>query len=184
MLPIVFYGFTFMRYMMIEHSITNLPQPPLAFAPFHFNLGAAWTDIAEWHRQTWLYHINLKADHIFYSPWWTWPLDFRPVVYYFTNTGLGVDQSTGSALVAEIFNLGNPLSWWGGTFALVGIAIGLPWLIRDYRSRRAMDGIEREGRDLAGTVDQRLHTSIFLLTAFSITCSAGCRPCCWRWRWD
>ena len=166
MLPIVFYGFTFMRYLMIEHSITNLPQPPLAFAPFHFNLGAAWTDIAEWHRQTWLYHINLKADHIFYSPWWTWPLDFRPVVYYFTNTGLGVDQSTGSALVAEIFNLGNPLSWWGGTFALVGIAIGLPWLIRDYRSRRAMDGIEREGRDLAGTVDQRLHTSIFLLTAF------------------
>jgi dolichyl-phosphate-mannose-protein mannosyltransferase len=166
LLPVVFYALTFIRYLMIEHSITNLPQPPLALVPFHFNLGAAWTDLAEWHRQTWLYHINLKADHIFYSPWWTWPLDFRPVVYYFTNTGLGVDQSTGSALVAEIFNLGNPLAWWGGTLSLVGIAIGLPWLVRDYRSRRAMTRIESEGRDLAGPVDQRLYTSIFLLTAF------------------
>ncbi|HEX3630165.1 MAG TPA: phospholipid carrier-dependent glycosyltransferase [Candidatus Dormibacteraeota bacterium] len=166
LLPVIFYSLTFIRYLMIEHSITSLPQPPLAFAPFHFNPGAAWTDIAEWHRQTWLYHINLKADHIFYSPWWSWPLDFRPVVYYFTNTGLGVDQSTGSALVGEIFNLGNPLAWWGGTFSLIGLGIGLPWLIRDYRSRRRAQGASIEGADEAGPVDQRLYASLFLLTAF------------------
>jgi dolichyl-phosphate-mannose--protein O-mannosyl transferase len=166
LLPVIFYGLTFIRYLMIEHSITNLPQPPLAFAPFHFNLGAAWTDIVEWHRQTWLYHINLKADHIFYSPWWSWPFDFRPVVYYFTNTGLGVDQSTGSALVAEIFNLGNPLAWWGGSLSLIGLAIGLPWLLRDYRRRRQSPDPRVEGRDAAGPVDQRLYASLFLLTAF------------------
>jgi dolichyl-phosphate-mannose--protein O-mannosyl transferase len=166
LLPAIFYTLTFTRYLMIEHSITNLPQPPLAFAPFHFNLGAAWTDIAEWHRQTWLYHINLKADHIFYSPWWSWPLDFRPVVYYYASQGLGSDQSTGSGLVAEIFNLGNPLSWWAATACLVGIAIGLPWVIRDYRSRRALNGFEARLLDRAGPVDQRLYTSIFILTSF------------------
>jgi dolichyl-phosphate-mannose-protein mannosyltransferase len=166
LLPAVFYALTFARYLMITHSITNLPQPPLSFAPFHFNLGAAWTDIAEWHRQTWLYHINLKADHIFYSPWWSWPLDFRPVVYYYTNTNLGVDQSTGTALVAEIFNLGNPLTWWAATASLVGIAAGLPWLIRDYRSRRHAEKIDLEGRDEAGPVGERLYASIFILTAF------------------
>jgi dolichyl-phosphate-mannose-protein mannosyltransferase len=166
LLPMVVYGLSFIRYLMIQHSISPLAQPALSFAPFHFNLAGAWSDLAEWHRQTWLYHINLKADHIFYSPWWSWPLDFRPVVYYYTNTGLGLDQSTGSALTAEIFNLGNPLIWWGGTFSLVGIAIGLAWLIRDYRSRRQVDPIEVQGRDDAGPLGQRLYTSIFILTAF------------------
>ena len=165
-LPAIFYLLTFTRYLTITHGITNLTQPALGFAPFHFNLGAAWTEIAEWHRQTWLYHINLKADHIFYSPWWSWPLDFRPVVYYYTNQGLGVDQSSGSTLVAEIFNLGNPLIWWAATFSLVGIGVGLPALIRHYRSRRQLDPAEAAARDQAGPVDQRLYASIFILVAF------------------
>lgn len=165
-LPVIVYALTFTRYLTIIHGITNLPQPPLSFSPFHFNLGAAWTDIAEWHRQTWLYHLNLKADHIFYSPWWTWPLDFRPVVYYYANTNLGVDSSTGTALVAEIFNLGNPLTWWAATFSLAGIAVGLPLVIQDYLSRAHADEVELESRDAAGPVGERLYTSIFVLTAF------------------
>jgi dolichyl-phosphate-mannose--protein O-mannosyl transferase len=134
--------------------------------PFHLNLGAVWTDIAEWHRQTWLYHINLKADHIFYSPWWSWPFDFRPVVYYYTSQGLGIDQASGSALVAEIFNLGNPLVWWAGSLSIIGVALGLPWLIQDYLSRREADALDLEARDAAGPVDQRLYLSIFILTSF------------------
>jgi dolichyl-phosphate-mannose--protein O-mannosyl transferase len=165
-LPVLVYTLSFARYLMIPHSITNLPQPPLSLTPFHFNLGAAWTDIAEWHRQTWLYHINLKADHIFYSPWWSWPLDFRPVVYYFANTGLGVDQSTGASLVAEIFNLGNPLTWWGGTLSLLGLAIGLPFLIRAHRQRAQLSPIEQHGTDPAGSAAERLYPTIFILTAF------------------
>src|SRR5713101_7122459 len=141
-LAAIFYGLSFIRYLTITHGITNLPQPALNFAPFHFNPGAAWTEIAEWHRQTWLYHIHLKADHIFYSPWWSWPLDFRPVVYYYTGQGLGVDQTTGSTLVAEIFNLGNPVIWWAATISLIGILAGLPALIRDYRSRRELGPAE------------------------------------------
>jgi dolichyl-phosphate-mannose-protein mannosyltransferase len=165
-LPAIFYGLSFIRYVTITHGITNLPQPALSFLPLHFNPGAAWTEIAEWHRQTWLYHLNLKADHIFYSPWWSWPLDFRPVVYYYTGQGLGVDQSSGSTLVAEIFNLGNPLIWWAATFSLLGTAIGVPALIRDYRSRHVLGSADAADRDLAGPVDQRLYTSIFLLIAF------------------
>src|ERR1700716_2829318 len=157
LLPAIVYGVSFIRYLTITHGITNLPQPSLGFAPFHFNPGAAWTEIAEWHRQTWLYHINLKADHIFYSPWWSWPPDFRPVVFYYTGQGLGVDQSSGSTLVAEIFNLGNPLIWWAATASLVGIALGLPALIRDYRSRGELEATDAVARDGAGPVDQRLY---------------------------
>lgn len=166
LLPAIFYALSFIRYLSITHGITNLSQPALGFTPLHFNPGAAWTEIAEWHRQTWLYHINLKADHIFYSPWWSWPLDFRPVVYYYAGQGLGVDQSTGSTLVAEIFNLGNPLIWWAATGSLVGIAVGLPAVVRDYRSRREVDPGDAARRDHAGPPDQRLYTSIFILVAF------------------
>ena len=166
LLPAIFYGLTFIRYLTITHGITNLPQPALSFAPFHFNPGAAWTEIAEWHRQTWLYHINLKADHIFYSPWWSWPLDFRPVVYYYASQGLGVDQTSGSALVAEIFDLGNPVIWWAATISLIGIAVGLPALIHDYRSRHGLAPADAAPRDEAGPVEHRLYLSIFILVAF------------------
>jgi len=164
-LPGIVYTLSFIRYLTIIHGITNLPQPPLGFAPFHLDLGRAWTDLAEWHRQTWLYHINLKADHIFYSPWWSWPLDFRPVVYYYQGQSLGVDQATGSALVAEIFNLGNPLTWWGGTVAIVGLAVGLPALIARARAAQPQSdaGLEDEP---PGRVDDRLWTTIFILVAF------------------
>jgi len=166
LLPPIFYGLSFIRYLTITHGITNLPQPALGLLPFHFSPGAAWTEIAEWHRQTWLYHINLKADHIFYSPWWSWPLDFRPVVYYYAGQGLGVDQATGSTLVAEIFNLGNPLIWWAATASLIGIAAGLPALIEDSRSGRELDPADAARRDRAGPLDQRLYTSIFILVSF------------------
>src|SRR5436309_673910 len=166
LLPALVYGLSFFRYLMITHGITNLPQPALSFTALHFSPAAAWTEIAEWHRQTWLYHINLKADHIFYSPWWSWPLDFRPVVYYYTGKGCGLDQSSGAPLVAEIFNLGNPLIWWAATFSLVGIAASLPALIQGYRSRRDLDPVEAQRNELAGPLDQRLYVSIFVLVAF------------------
>ena len=167
LLPAIFYGLSFIRYLTITHDITHLSQPALSFSPFHLDFGSVWTELREWHWQTWHYHITLTAPHIFYSPWWSWPLDFRPVVYYYTNQGLGIDQSTGSALVAEIFNLGNPLTWWAATAALVGLAVGLPALIRDYRIRYQLDPPEVVRRDRAGPLDQRLYTTIFILVAFA-----------------
>jgi dolichyl-phosphate-mannose-protein mannosyltransferase len=166
LLPAIFYLLTFIPYLTITHYITHLAQPALSFSPFHFNLASAWTELREWHWQTWHYHTTLTAPHIFYSPWWSWPLDFRPVVYYYTNQGLGIDQSTGSALVAEIFNLGNPLTWWAATAALIGLAVGVPALIRDYRTRHRLDPADAARRDLAGPLDQRLYTTIFVLLAF------------------
>ena len=167
LLPAIFYGLSFIRYLTITHDITHLSQPALSFSPFHLDLGSAWTELRDWHWQTWHYHITLTAPHIFYSPWWSWPLDFRPVVYYYTNQGLGIDQSTGSALVAEIFNLGNPLTWWAASAGLIGLLVGLPALIRDYRVRHLLDPQEAVRRDLAGPIDQRLYTMVFILVAFA-----------------
>src|SRR5207302_8993303 len=55
---------------------------------------------------------------------------------------------------------------WAATGALLGIAVGLPALIRDYRSRQALEPAEAALRDAAGPVPQRLYLSIFILVAF------------------
>src|SRR6202035_5123638 len=56
--------------------------------------------------------------------------------------------------------------WWAATASLVGIAVGLPAVIRDYRSRRQLASEDAAPRDAAGPVDQRLYLSIFILVAF------------------
>lgn len=61
------------------------------------------------HQQIFNYHHNLKATHPYGSAWYTWPLNIRPVAYYFES---GDRYQT-------IVALGNPLIWWPGAAALV-----------------------------------------------------------------
>jgi len=58
------------------------------------------------------YHAHLTATHPYGSPWYSWPFLYRPVAYYFENSGLGVDVSSGQPLVAGMVDLGNPWIWW------------------------------------------------------------------------
>ncbi len=123
LLPAAVYLLSFTRYLTISHSIGAETLPAaLAFAPFRFDLGAAWHALAVFHRWTFDYHYTLRAPHPYYSPWYSWPVLYRPVAYYYQGTGLGTDAATGSGLVAEIFNLGNPLIWWVSVPAIIGVA--------------------------------------------------------------
>ena len=99
-----------------------MTAPALGFSPFHFDLGRAWHDLVVWHVDTFRYHYTLKAPHPFYSPPYSWPFLYKPVAYYSQNLELGVDQSTRLPLVAFIFDLGNPVIWWGSLAALVATA--------------------------------------------------------------
>lgn len=55
------------------------------------------------------YHANLKEGHPFGSPWWGWPVMFRPLWLY-------SGQLDGK--LSEIVLLGNPALWWGSIPAL------------------------------------------------------------------
>ncbi len=59
------------------------------------------------------YHATpgLGMDHPFYSPWYEWPLIFKPF-YFFSGTRIGDTGST-------IMSFGNPAVWWGGFAALL-----------------------------------------------------------------
>jgi dolichyl-phosphate-mannose--protein O-mannosyl transferase len=53
--------------------------------------------------EVWNYHANLKADHPYFSEWWTWPWLYRPTWYHF-------EQAEGT--IHGIVAIGNPALWW------------------------------------------------------------------------
>ncbi|MBI5441900.1 MAG: phospholipid carrier-dependent glycosyltransferase [Deltaproteobacteria bacterium] len=62
------------------------------------------------------YHRTLHATHPFSSPWWSWPLDLRPVWLYM-GTGLA------EGMVSTIASFGNPALWWAAIPAVAGAAV-------------------------------------------------------------
>ncbi|WP_191965649.1 phospholipid carrier-dependent glycosyltransferase [Oryzomonas sagensis] len=61
------------------------------------------------------YHRTLQATHPFSSPWWSWPLDLRPMWMY---TGEGLPAGT----VSTIASFGNPAIFWLGMPCVVSAA--------------------------------------------------------------
>ncbi len=59
------------------------------------------------------------ADHPYASPWYSWPLLYRPI-YYWT----AVNEPGGER--QRIYLLGNPLIWWAGLWAILFLLINLP----------------------------------------------------------
>ncbi len=101
----------------------------------HWNLlfshpTAVLGDIGDYNYESYRYHATLRQTHPYGSPWWSWPLLARPVLYYAEGPGLGVDQFTGQALVARMGDLGNPWIWWTSLPCLAS----LPYFIIRHRS--------------------------------------------------
>lgn len=87
-------------------------------------------DMISYQKASYIYHATLKATHPYGSPWWSWPLLSRPVLYYAEYTGLGVDKFTGQPLISRMADLGNPWIWWTS----LPCVASLPYFIVRYRS--------------------------------------------------
>lgn len=74
------------------------------------------------------YHDTLKATHPYQSVWWQWPLDLRPIAYFWNDsrTGLNAGKST-ACCVSEIISLPNPLILWFGVLCVPVVGI-LAWI--------------------------------------------------------
>jgi len=73
------------------------------------------------------YHDTLKATHPYQSSWWQWPLDLRPIAYYWKDLRTGLNTSNSNACcVAEIISLPNPLILWFGLICVPCVAF-LAW---------------------------------------------------------
>ena len=63
------------------------------------------------------YHSKLVATHPYSSPWWSWLVDGRPILYYLEYMEDGKRSAFGA--------FGNPLVWWTGLLAIVAAVVSL-----------------------------------------------------------
>ncbi|MDD4080262.1 MAG: glycosyltransferase family 39 protein [Eubacteriales bacterium] len=79
--------------------------------------GVSLKKVADANVNMYAYHSEpgRGADHFFHTPWYEWPLDARPMWYY----AGGVVNGTASTIMA----FGNPLIWWGGLAAMIGLTV-------------------------------------------------------------
>ena len=103
--------------------------PVSIWLPTGFNLQQSLVDMEMNSVAGLSYQATLKATHPFSSPYYTWPLDAHPVLYYAVYTGNGVTTTNGQTVsnYEWINDMGNPAIFWMGMLAL---ATCLYWTLR------------------------------------------------------
>ena len=86
----------------------------------HVVSGHGWSALWDLQKQMYWYHHNLRATHPYSSQWWTWPLELRPVSYYFQGFG---PPGNVDAVVAEVLALPNPVVWLMGLITVPFAAV-------------------------------------------------------------
>ncbi|HEY8320814.1 MAG TPA: phospholipid carrier-dependent glycosyltransferase [Candidatus Baltobacteraceae bacterium] len=77
------------------------------------------------------YHHNLVATHPYASKPWAWPIDLRPVAYYYHDFRKGAAAANQAACcVSEVLSLPNPLVMWFGLLCVPFVGF-LAWTKRN-----------------------------------------------------
>ncbi|PSN14191.1 dolichyl-phosphate-mannose--protein O-mannosyl transferase [filamentous cyanobacterium CCP5] len=72
------------------------------------------------HQQLWQVHERIAQQseaHPYCSAWYSWPLMLRPLAYFYEQ----MTTPVGTTVITDIHGMGNPLSWWLGTAAIVAL---------------------------------------------------------------
>lgn len=103
------------------------------------NEGVAWYKVV-WNNQKYMfaYHSGLKDDHFFSSPWYQWPIIFKPMWFY-----KGDELAQGH--MECISSFGNPLVWYAGLASTLASAALLVLKIRKrYAARTTQELLSRK----------------------------------------
>src|SRR3972149_10544877 len=108
--PIFIFWFLYSRprdLLKVVYCLTIIPASIyfLSYLQF-FVQGHTLLDWWHLHQQIWWYQTGLDATHSYQSTALSWPLLVRPVWFFVDNVSDGI--------IANIYNLGNPLIFWGG----------------------------------------------------------------------
>ena len=103
-LPLLVYFVAYIPYLQLGHGIATQDLGP----------GYGWS-LDEMQSQMFGYHFGLQAGHPAASPWWSWPLDLKPVWFY--------SHAYDGRELAVIYNGGNPILFWAGIPAVVFCAV-------------------------------------------------------------
>jgi len=118
LLPTILWSLVF--FVIIPGTIYVLSYIPYTFAPGDKSL---INIVLENQKYMYDYHSNLNATHAYGSPWWTWPLDARPIWYY-------IAPGLTDNIRSTIASFGNPAIWWVGMPAIF-FSFYLAWKKKD-----------------------------------------------------
>jgi len=62
------------------------------------------------------YHANEDTPHFFQSPWYQWPILYKPIWFYQNNY-------LADSMMGSIASFGNPAVWWTGTAAIIALLV-------------------------------------------------------------
>ncbi|MBC8102735.1 MAG: phospholipid carrier-dependent glycosyltransferase [Cytophagales bacterium] len=107
--------------------LPNLLQGPGTVAQKLFTAngpnGIGWVKTFTLQADMFNYHATLKASHPYDSPWWSWPLELRPVWYFYEGS---------KGRMSGIWAIGNVFIWWGSVPAFLAL-LYLGWRERSAR---------------------------------------------------
>ncbi len=85
-----------------------------SYIPFRFIEGHPYTfsEILDYQKNMFSYHNKLQQSHPYASMWYTWPIMYKPMWYYY--------QDLGGGQISTISCFGNPAVWWVGLVAFFG----------------------------------------------------------------
>lgn len=87
-----------------------------------------------WHTASWEFHTGLSEPHTYQSQAWQWPLQIRPVSFYWDgNDELPANSCPSDDCVAAITSVGNPFIWWLALAGLIIVVI-MAFRRRDWRA--------------------------------------------------
>jgi hypothetical protein len=110
-IPVGVYVATYIPWLNIGHSVA-IPG----------GVGYGWS-LDELHSQMFGYHFGLQAGHAASSPWWSWPLDLKPVWFY--------SHSFDFDRIGVTYNGGNPALFWASVPAVLATLL-LAWRRRSW----------------------------------------------------
>ena len=155
----------------------------LTWIPY-FGLGHNFQDMLSYQHGMYQYHHDLKATHIYSSPWWTWPLDIRPVAYYYCSFPGHPCPPTPHLdpkhVVGEVLALPNPIVWVFGllTVPLAGV---LAWRERHKGMLIVVAAMFLHWLPWVGSPRIDFQYNIFNNTTLLCLCTAYVLVRLWRW---
>lgn len=122
---------------------------------------ALWS-LWHYHVQAYTFHVGLDSEHPYQANPLGWPLMIRPTNFYYRSYDYGENGCAVERCASHILDLGNPLIWWFGTFAvLVALILGIAR--RDGRALAALTGIA------AGYLPWLMYMDRTIFTFYAVT---------------
>ncbi|MDD3591802.1 MAG: glycosyltransferase family 39 protein [Sulfurovum sp.] len=103
-----FSGYKLLFYGILSYGVVAVVVYLFTFFDIYLQTGS-FQKIIEYQVNMYDYHSRLTGTHAYSSPWWSWPIDFRPMCY---------TREINGTHFRSVTVFGNPAIFWMGTIAI------------------------------------------------------------------